>query len=308
MDPDALLAAHAAQHHGVFRGVHARMSGLTQRQIVDRIAEGRWQEILHDVYRISGAPLTWKGDLLAACWAGGFRAVASGRSAAAMHGLPGGNRDLIEITCPRWRRARHAGLVVHETQALAGVDVTVVDGIPVTTPARTMFDLGGCYGIGMVEYALENALRRGLVTLPELDATLRRLSRRGRPGGPTLRQLVEARTGRRCATESEMETKLLRAIRAAGLPEPVVQYEVWAGGALIGRVDFAYPDAHIAIEYDSDEHHSGRRARRRDRARRHELIAAGWLPIDIGPDELRRGATGVCAAIEAAFRRRSGVA
>jgi very-short-patch-repair endonuclease len=184
----------------------------------------------------------------------------------------------------------------------------IVDGIPVTTPARTLFDLGGCYGTGMVELALENALRRGLVTLPELEATIRRLSRRGRPGGPILRQLVEARTGRRRATESEMETRLLRAIRAAGLPEPVVQYEVWAGGQFIGRVDFAYPDALVAIEYDSDEHHSGRRARRRDRARRHELIAAGWLPIDIGPAELRRGATGAFAAIAEALRSRSGVA
>jgi very-short-patch-repair endonuclease len=210
--------------------------------------------------------------------------------------------------CPRWRRARHAGLIVHETKALAAVDMTVVDGIPVTTPARTLFDLGACYGLGMVEYALENALRRGLVTLPELDGTLRRLSRRGRPGGPILRRLVEARTGRTRATESEMETKLLRAIRAAGLPEPVVQFEVWAGNAFIGRVDFAYPDARVAIEYDSDEHHSGRRANRRDRARRHQLIAAGWLPVDVGPHDMRRGAAGACAAIAEALHRRSGVA
>jgi very-short-patch-repair endonuclease len=72
-------------------------------------------------------------------------------------------------------------------------------------------------------------------------------------------------------------------------------------------VDFAYPDARVAIEYDSDEHHSGHRANRRDRARRHALIAAGWLPIDVGPSDLRRGATGACAAIAEALRRRSGV-
>jgi very-short-patch-repair endonuclease len=297
MDPDAALAVHAESHYGVFRGAHARLAGLTPRQVVDRASSGRWVEVYRDVYRIAGVPPTWRGQLLAACWAGGFRAVASRRSAATLHGLPGGRRDLIEITCPRWRRTRHAGLIVHESKALDKTDIVVVDGIPTTTVARTLFDLGAQYRIGFVELALEDALRRGLVTLDELDRTVRRLSRPGRPGSVTLRRLVQGRLGSHRPTESVMETKLLQAIRAAGLPEPQVQYEVWAGDAFIGRVDFAYPDAKIAIEYDSDEHHTGRSATNRDRARRHELIAAGWLPIDIGPDDLRRGAVSACAAI-----------
>jgi very-short-patch-repair endonuclease len=307
MTPDQALAARAEQTHGVFRIEHAAQLGLTRPQIDRRIAAGRWVEARYGVYRIAGVPPTWKGELLAACWAGGTRAVAARRSAAAVHALPGGVRDLIEIMCPRWRRARHAGLFVHETKALPSIDVTVVDGIPVTSVARTLFDLGGCYGTGMVEYALESALRRGLVTLPELDATLRRLSRRGRPGGPVLRRLVAARTAGQRATDSDTETRLRQVIRAAGLPEPVPQFEVWSGSRFLGRVDFAYPDARIAIEYDSDEHHSGRVATRRDRARRHDLVAAGWLPIDIGPGELRRGATGATAAIASALHARSGV-
>jgi hypothetical protein len=308
MSPDALLAARAELAHGVFRYEHALSAGLTRHQIGRRIDQGRWVELYKGVYRIGGVPSTWRGDLLGACWAGGTRAVGSRRSAAALHGVPGGVRDLVEITCPRWRRARHDGLVVHESKALDPIDITVVDGIPVTTPARTLFDLGACYGIGMVELALDRALSRGLVTIDELDALVRRVSRRGRPGGPTLRQLVEARGPQSRPTESVMETKLLQAIRKAGLPEPVRQYEVWDGTRFIGRVDLAYPHARVAIEYDSDEHHTGRVATRRDRARRHDLIAAGWLPIDIGPGELRRGAVGACTAISAALHQRSGVA
>jgi hypothetical protein len=308
MSPDEQLARHAEAHHGIFRSMHARMAGLTPRQTQTRLADGRWQEIYRDVFRISGVPVTWRGHLLAACWAGGFRAVASWRSAAALYLLPGGSRNVVEITCPRWRRARHDGLVVHESNALSTADITMVDGIPTTTPARTLFDLGAYYGIGMVELALDRSLSKGLVTLDELDALVRRLSRRGRPGGPKLRQLLEARDPARRPTESVMETMLLQTIRAAGLPEPIPQLEVWAGGAFIGRVDLAYPEARVAIEYDSDEHHSGRSATRRDRARRHDLIAAGWLPIDVGPGELRRGAAGVCAAIAEALGDRSGVA
>jgi hypothetical protein len=309
MDADAVLAAHAERHHAVFRTLHAGFAGLTARQIQVRIADRRWQELYRDVFRISGAPLTWKGELLAACWAGGFRALASHRAAAKLHGLPGGRDDVLEITCPHWRRARHRGLLVHETRALAAPDMTMVDGIPVTTVDRTLFDLAGLFGSRrVVELALENALRRELVTLDQLDGTVRRLSRRGRRGGPALRGLLEAREPTRRPTESEMETLLVQTIRAHGLPEPVVQYEVWSGAAFVARVDAAYPEARVAIEYDSDAFHTGRTAVSRDRQRRHRLVAAGWITIDVGAEDLSRGGALACAAIAEALRRRSGVA
>lgn len=304
-DADLVLAEHAAKHHAVFRGAHARMAGLSDRQIEERIADQRWRRLYRDVYRVNGAPPTWEGDLLAACWAGGFRAVASHRSAAELHALPGRRRDLVEVTCPRWRRAHQDDVVVHETKALDPFDITVVSGIAVTTPARTLFDLGGVCRVGLVELALENGLRRGLTTEDALRATVKRLSRSGRPGGPTLRTLLDARDPGRRPTESEMESRLLQALRARGLPEPEVQYEIWQGTAFIGRVDAAYPDAKIALEYDSDEFHTGRTATRHDRARRHRLIAAGWLPVDIGPADLREGGTSACAAIAQALRDRT---
>ena len=280
------------------------MAGLTRRQIEHRIADGRWRPLQGHAFRLSGAPITWEGKLLAACWAGGDRAVASHRSAAAIHQLTGGRKDILEITCPRWRRARHDGLFVHETKAMDPVDLEVVSGIAVTRPARTLFDLGGVCRGGLVELALENALRRGLVNPADLAVLLKRVSRSGRPGGPILRDLLDARSPDRRPTESEMETLLLQAIRANRLPEPVPQFKIWQGSALLGRVDAAYPDARIAIEYDSDEFHTGRTATARDRARRHELIAASWLPIDVGPADLRRGGTLTCAAIAQALRDR----
>ena len=61
MDADEALATHAALHHGVFRGLHARMAGLTKRQIETRIADQRWLRLYRDVYRVNGAPATWEG-------------------------------------------------------------------------------------------------------------------------------------------------------------------------------------------------------------------------------------------------------
>jgi hypothetical protein len=187
---------------------------------------------------------------------------------------------------------------------LHAIDLTVVRGIVTTTTARTLFDLSGVHRPGLVELAFENALRRGLTTESDLAAMVKRVSRSGRPGGPVLRRLLEARAPDRRPTESEMETRLLQAIRAHGLPEPTPQFEVWQGAAFIGRVDAAYPEAKIAIEYDSDEFHSGRAATARDRDRRHRLMVAGWLPIDVGPADLRAGGTLACAAIGQALRDR----
>jgi very-short-patch-repair endonuclease len=303
-DADAALARHVAEHHGVFRGAHARMAGLTERQIERRIVDRRWLRLYRDVYRLHGAPSTWEGDVLAACWAGGFRAVASHRSAAELHGMPGRTRELVELVSPRWRRTHEDSIVVHETKRLDPIDATVVDGIAVTTPVRTLFDLCSVYRAGMVEIVFENGLRRGLFTEHEIAATVKRLSRSGRAGGPVLRRLLGQRDPARRPTESEMETVLLQVLRAAGLPAPIVQHEIWVVGELVARVDAAYPAERIAIEYDSDEFHSGRSASRRDRSRRHRLLASGWVTVDVGPAELRNGAAQTCSAIAEALRAR----
>src|ERR687898_3063044 len=121
MSRDETLARFAAEHHAVFTTAHAALCGFTEAQIVYRKESRRWLHQHLGAYYMAGAPPSWKGDLLAACWAGGFRAVASHRSAAALWNLAGGRRSMQEITCPRWRRARHAGLVVHETKAFDSV-------------------------------------------------------------------------------------------------------------------------------------------------------------------------------------------
>ena len=101
-----------------------------------------------------------------------------------------------------------------------------------------------------------------------------------------------------------METRLLQTLRGHGLPAPVVQFEVWQGAAFIARVDAAYPEARIAIEYDSDAFHTGRVATRRDRERRHRLIAAGWVTVEVGPADLRNNGASACAAIGDAMHAR----
>jgi hypothetical protein len=217
---DQALTRFAAAHHGVFATGHASMLGFTERQIVHRTSTGRWLHRHLEAYYVAGAPPSWKGDLLAACWAGGFRAVASHRSAAALWGLAGGRRSIQEITCPRWRRARHNELVVHETKAFDPTDATVIEGIPVTTPERTLLDLGAVCHESVVEMALDAAEKRELVTLDSVRATVARLGQSGRNGVGTIRRLVDARSPERNPLTAKWRRCSSRSSAGRDIPSP----------------------------------------------------------------------------------------
>ena len=261
----------------------------------DRIADRRWHELHRDVYRVQRrAGDAGEGDLLAACWAGGFRAVASRRSAAALASAAGRStrprRDHVSALAAgstrRTDRARDEGAGSrrrHGRRRHRGDDAR---------RARCSISAAST-GAGLVELALENALRRGLVDAKRSSiATVRRLSRSGRPGGPMLRQLLAARAPDRRPTESEMETLL-----AAGDPGARTSGAGPAARGLAGRA-FARPGRRSRTRRRGSRSSTTRTsstpvgaATARDRARRHELIAASWLPIDVGPADLRRGGT-----------------
>jgi hypothetical protein len=302
-EPDRDLALWAEQHHGVFDLVVLDQFGIGRDQRRHRVDARRWVELYEGVYRMAGAPETWRGRLLAACLAGGPRAVGSHRSAAAVWSVDGGDRRTCEILCPRWRRAREAGLVVHESKGLVQRDVTVVDAIPVTTIERTLLDLGAVRHPLTVERAVETALRRELTTLLDLRSTVRRLGRSGRNGVGVLRRIIDERDPDRRLTESAMEMRLLQVLRAHGLPEPVTQHEIRDRGRFVARVDAAYPELRIALEYESVDWHTGKAALLRDSARRNAIVAAAWMPVAVTVDDLRSGGDRVCNDILRVRRR-----
>lgn len=298
------LAAFAAAHHGLFQIHHAQMLGITENVI--RIARRRGEIVRlgYGVYRCAAVPPSWRSDLLAACWMGGFRAFASHRSAAALHGLPGGWRHRAEITCERWRRAQHASIVAHELRGLdAELDVVLVDGIPTASVPLTLMGLAAVIP-SVAELALENALRRKLTTLAAVDEFLGRLGGRGRRGAARLRRLVAVRMSVTGTSDSEMETMLFAALRRHGIRLPDRQVKVFHHGRFVGRLDGGWPDARVGYEYDSDEFHTGRVATAADSARRHRLTAAGWLVITVVKPDLRAGGFLACRAIETVLRDR----
>ena len=291
----------------MFGAHHLGELGVAAHERDYRLGVGRWVSVHEGAYRFAGTPLTWRGRVLAACWAGGTRAAASHRCAAELWELPGRTVDIVELTCPRWRRARHDGLLVHESLEFDDLDRCAIDGIPVTSAARTVFDLTSLCSVTVVDLAIDNALRRSLTTIGELQQVLERLGRRGRPGTRKFRALLQARDA--STSESEAERRLLRILERHGLPTPVAQFEVRDhDGRLVARVDFAYPELKIAIEYDSYEHHVGKAALDRDGARRNAVVALGWLPITATAADLRNQGHRLANDVRRARALRSGVA
>jgi len=73
-----------------------------------------------------------------------------------------------------------------------------------------------------------------------------------------------------------------------GLPEPVLQYEILDRDGRLWRVDFAWPDCRVAVEFDGFDWHSSREALRKDRQKRAALEEIDWRVLSIVSDDVRR--------------------
>ena len=257
----------------MFSRAQAIACGIARTTVDARVASGTWETLYPGVHRLAGTPASWRQALLAAVFAWGDGAVVSHRAAGALREIVG-CKPCIELTVPRRRERAHDHLV-HRPRALQPVDVTTVDAIPVTTPARTLIDLATCLDDDVLEEALDDALRRRLVTVSRLRWRMGEIGAR-----TTLQRMVDARAG--AVPESVLETRVVRALRKGGLPKPVAQHHVGHY-----RVDFAYPAARIAIEADGFAWHSSHRQLERDSVRRNALTAMGWTVLHVTSEQLQ---------------------
>jgi hypothetical protein len=264
----------AESQYGVISRAQALESGLSRDALTWRLRSKALEVIHPGAYLIAGAPSSWRQSVMAAVLACPG-SIAACRTAGALHGLMGCRAREIEILVTRVVRRRPEGVIIRHTKHLDDCDVMVVEGIPTTSPARTLLDLGGVVTGQTVRYALQDAVRRGLVSPNQLLEQLSRVGKRGRPGTATLRAILSAYQDEN-VLESPLEEDLVRVISDAGLPAPRTQFEVRDNGLLIARLDAAYPELLIGIEADGYEWHSARPDWVRDRRRQNELVSRDW--------------------------------
>jgi hypothetical protein len=274
---------------------------MTESAIKNRLRDERWLKFLPGVYRFAGSPELWRTRAMAALlWAGKSSAIAY-RSAASLWAFDGVRPGRIELFMPRNRPSPADWLIVHINSSLPEEERRSLFPFRVTTPDRTLLDLGAVVAPREVEHALEDAIRRKLTTYGELQEVLERHAASGRNGVGVLRRLLEDVNRDEVVQHSRFERRVRRLISEAGLPEPVRQYLVFDfDNYPFAQIDLAYPDIKLGIECDSYKFHSGREAWEANLARRNMLTLFGWYIIhltwrqvtrtpDKAIDEIRRG-------------------
>jgi predicted transcriptional regulator of viral defense system len=173
---DGAIAARAAQQYGVVSRAQLVELGLAASTISRRIASGRLQPLHRGVYAVGHKALRREGWWMAAVSAAGPGAALSYRSAAAFWAIRNDTRARIDVSVPRHRRGT-ARLEVHHVD-MQDDEVRIEDGIRVTTPARTLFDLASVVSQDQLEAAFNEAEYRRLTSPVSLDALLARYPRR----------------------------------------------------------------------------------------------------------------------------------
>jgi very-short-patch-repair endonuclease len=282
---DGAARAMSNRQHGVISRSQARAIGLSDTAIQRRITVGLWRRIVPGVYSTAGEPTELM--VLAAATLS-LPAVVSHVSAARLRGLRGLPVAPPSVTVPHRLSNRFPGIRVHESTDLAPAWVDQVQGIPTTTVARTMFDLGAVVGRTLHANIVEMAVIDRAVTLDELEMVLAAIGRRGRPGTTAMRGFLDAADRSTEAVESELERRFILLIRRAGLPEPQVQAALPWRKVAVGRVDFLFPASRLIVEVDGRAWHATSKAFVRDRQRDNAAQLAGYRILRFTWEDLKQ--------------------
>lgn len=202
----------------------------------------------------------------------------------------------LHVLNPAGRRLRdQPGLVVHRRH---GVPLTTLRGRLLTPAAWTAVEVARSLERPRALATLDAALRSGTCDRDALwmsaDAQV------ARRGIVIARELIAlARPG----AESPMESEARLVMIDGGLPEPVLQYEIIDRDGRCWRVDFAWPEQKLAVEYDGFDFHSSAEHLRRDRQKRAALQELGWIVLSIVCDDVRQQPSRMVRRIDAHLRR-----
>jgi len=226
----------------------------------------------------------------------GHRVPACLATAASMFGFDTENPTDLHVLNPPGHQLRPVdGLVVHRRD---GAPLVMVGERLATSPAWTAVEVARGLRRPRALATLDAALRSGTCGRGELSYVARRHA--GRRGIVAVRDLLLHADPR---AESPMESEARLAMIDGELPSPELQYEIVDGNGELRRLDFAWPEQRLAVEYDGLDWHGDSEAMRRDRRRQAALQDIGWTVFPIVFDDVRHRAREVVARIDHHLRR-----
>lgn len=284
----------AARQHGVIDHQQLVRVGVTRWGAHRRVTAGWLHRQHRGVFAVGHPALTDRGRWAAAVLAGGPGAVLSHRSAGALWGLLP-EMPTPDVTVPGRRRAAQPGVALH-TGRLRAKDATRIDGIPVTSLARTLLDLAEVITLAELVKCID---RTGNRLRPNLMSSMIN-ENHGRHGLKPLREALLITRPQDVLTRSELERRALALIAAAGLPAPEINVRVHRY-----EVDLLWRDRRLIVELDGRRWHDNPAARERDSRRDTNLVCSGYSVLRLTWRQVVNDAPWVTRRLRQALRRRT---
>jgi very-short-patch-repair endonuclease len=294
----------AASQQGVISRSQLLASGLSSDAIA-RLIRHTLEPCLRGIYRVRGSPRAWHQQLWAVQLWAGESSVFSHRTAWWCHGLDGLRERVIDVSTVKKSRSPKPNVVIHQTSLNRLPTPQVNRGFKITDVARTLLDIGAVARPWSVEFALEDALRKGVVDLVNLRTTLELEGGRGCPGSKVLRKLLDQRPLDYEALHSAFEILLERLINESTLPRHVRQHEVMTNSGIPADIDFAWPEEELGVEGEGYRWHSGRRRWQTDLDRQNALAEIGWLLLRFSYHDVTRRPQYVLQTISRTLAKRN---
>lgn len=287
---DERIAAIAGRQRGRVSRKQLLAAGVGAGSIKSMLGNGGLHRQHAGVYSVGHAGAVELGDETAALLACADHAVLSHWTAIAIWNLlPSRRSDIVHVTLVAGRNRTQSGITVHRTTRLDRQDVRMRHGVPVTSPARTLFDMAPGLTNRQLERGLDEALSTGITRRSQVADTVARMP--GRPGASRLSALLDP--GRpRTTTRNDGEERLLMLLRDADVPEAEANYR-WNEFSF----DLYWPAYRVAVELDSPQYHSTRSALVRDRRKDAACDAAQIDLLRVGYEQLEEKPFGVAARI-----------
>lgn len=271
-DADQQILTLAARQHGVVSRKQLLEVGVRARQVEVRVRRRRLRPLHRGVYLVGPLEVARARPMGALLCCGGS-AVLGHQSAGELWQIrQAADQAPVDVITPPGDRRRRPGVRIHR-MALQHDEITELDAIQVTTPARTLYDLARIIPRRDLEQALAEALARRLTDSRAIEAMAKRYGHR--PAARRLMALLGS-DAPPALTRSAAEETLLALIRRAQLPDPEVNVRVHGY-----EVDLYWREERLVIEVDGFAFHGSRRSFEADRRRDATLAAAGMRVMRI---------------------------
>lgn len=193
-----------------------------------------------------------------------------------LHGLIEAPPDRLHVTVEGTGGRPHAAVRVHRARTLSADDIEIVEGLPVTTPARTVLDASVGASDRQVRRLIREAEYHELIGIGAMADVVRRNP--FHPGSPSIRRL-DPQTAEARRRQTPIEDRMAELIAGLPIEAPEPQLTIAGRSGKAYRADFAWPDLRLVVETDGRSAHDRSTSFQSDRDRDADLAAAGWLTL-----------------------------